>query len=75
MAVILAKAYALRGGAVLSGGIEKFTDRDEIADWAYASADTVTTAGLISGMTPTTFVASSYTTRAQAVSVLKRLLD
>ena len=75
MAVVLAKAYALRGGAVLSGGIEKFADRDEIADWAYASVDTVTTAGLISGMTPTTFVASSYTTRAQAVSVLRRLLN
>lgn len=75
MAVILARAYALRGGTLLSGGIEKFTDKDEISNWAYAAVDTVTTAGLISGMTPTTFVAASHTTRAQAVSVLKRLLD
>ena len=75
MAVIIAKAYASLGGSVSKGGIEKFSDKNEIADWAYPYVDTVTTAGLISGMTPSTFVGSANTTRAQAASVIKRLLD
>lgn len=75
MAVIIAKAYVNLGGSASSGGIEKFTDKNEIADWAYPYVDTVTSAGLISGMTPSTFVGSANTTRAQAASVIKRLLD
>ena len=75
MAVIIAKAFAYRGKTAGSGGIEKFTDKGEISGWAYSYVDTVTTAGLISGMTPTTFVAGANTTRAQAASVIRRLLD
>lgn len=58
-----------------SGGIDKFTDKEMIAQWAYAAVDTVTSAGLIAGMTPDTFEASANTTRAQAVAVLRRFLD
>ena len=75
MAVIIAKAFAYRGKTAGSGGIEKFTDKGEISDWAYSYVDSVTTAGLISGMTPTTFVAGANTTRAQSASVIRRLLD
>ena len=43
--------------------------------WAKASVDVCTTAGLISGMTETTFEREKTATRAQATSILKRLLD
>lgn len=75
MAVILAKAYEMRGGEEATGGIDRFADKDEISDWAQSYVDTVTTAGLISGMTPSTFAGKNYTTRAQAAAVLKRLTD
>ena len=75
MAVIVAKAYAYAGKEAASGGIDKFTDKETIAQWAYESVDTVTSAGLIAGMTPDTFEASANTTRAQAVAVLRRFLD
>ena len=75
MAVILAKAYAFWGYAPKVGGIDKFSDKESIADWAYSSVDTAATAGLIFGLTQDTFGPYEYTTRAQAVSVLKRLLD
>ena len=75
MAVIVAKAYAYAGQEAASGGIDKFTDKEMIAQWAYAAVDTVTSAGLIAGMTPDTFEASANTTRAQAVAVLRRFLD
>ena len=75
IAVILSKAYAFRGYAPKTGGIDRFSDKESIADWAYSSVDTAATAGLIFGLTQDTFGPSEYTTRAQAVSVLKRLLD
>ena len=74
MAVIIAKAYQFRGGAVVKGGLDKFADKNEISDWAQDSVDLVTSAGLVSGMTPTTFVAKANATRAQAASLLRRLL-
>ncbi len=75
MAVIIAKAYAFRGGKAAAGSIGKFADIADISDWARSYVDTVTSAGLISGMTEDTFVPQDNATRAQAVSLLKRLLD
>ena len=75
MAVIIAKAYAFKGGVPKSGAIEMFADRDEISEWAYGYVDTAAAIGILKGMTPTTFVAAANTTRAEATSVLKRLLD
>ena len=75
MAVIIAKAYALCGGeAGESGAIDRFSDKDQIASWAQASVDMVTGAGLISGMTPSTFGGQNFTTRAQAAAVIRRML-
>lgn len=75
MAVIVAKAYALCGGETgESGAIDRFSDKDQIASWAQASVDIVTGAGLISGMTPSTFSGQNFTTRAQAAAVIRRML-
>lgn len=75
MAVIMVKAYAFLEKSAGRGGIGKFTDRETIANWAYAYVDEAMSAGLISGMTEETFAPLENTTRAQATSVMKRLLD
>ena len=75
MAVILVKSYNFLEKSASRGGIDKFADRENISDWAYEYVDEATTAGLISGMTEDTFAPAENTTRAQAASVIKRLLD
>ena len=75
MAVILCKAYGFLEKTAGRGGIERFSDKDTISEWAYAFVDEATTAGLISGMTADTFAPLENTTRAQAASVIKRLLE
>ena len=75
MAVVISNAYAYLGFKGGNGGIDKFTDKGQVPGWAKASVDVCTTAGLISGMTETTFEGEKTATRAQATSILKRLLD
>ena len=76
MAVIVVKAGTLLGKALEErGGNDRFVDKDDIASWANESVDIAASNGLISGMTPDRFAPHENTTRAQAVSVIKRLLD
>ena len=74
MAVVIAKAYQYRDGEAASGSIGKFSDIDQISDWAVTSVDTATSAGLIAGMTADTFAPQEYTTRAQTAVIISRLL-
>ncbi|WP_173220626.1 S-layer homology domain-containing protein [Paenibacillus alba] len=77
MAVMVAKALSAAGLTVDSSDelLNKFTDNSQISDWAKASVAQSVKAGIISGMTDTTFVASANASRAQAVVMLKRLLQ
>ena len=75
MAVIIVNAYSYLEGKGANGGIDNFTDKAEIADWAKAAVDTASSVGLISGMGDGTFAPSANATRAQAASIVKRLLD
>ena len=75
MAVIIVNAYSYLEKAGTNGGIDKFTDKAEIADWAKAAVDTASSVGLISGMGDGTFAPEANATRAQAASIVKRLLD
>ena len=75
MAVILCKAYAFLEKSAGRGEIDRFSDKDTISAWAYDYVDEATTAGLISGMTADTFAPAENTTRAQAASVIRRLLE
>ena len=75
MAVILGKVYDFLGKSAGRGGIDRFTDKDAISEWAYVYVDKAATVGLISGMTYDTFVPQENATRAQAASVIRRLLD
>ncbi len=76
MAVIIAKAYAYAGGTAHSlGTVERFTDKDDISDWAYSYVDTAASVGLIYGVTNETFEAQSTATRAQVAALVRRLYD
>ncbi|MDY6314108.1 MAG: S-layer homology domain-containing protein [Clostridia bacterium] len=75
MAVIIANAYSYLGKKGENGGIDKFADKAAIADWAKPAVDVCTSVGLISGMTDSTFEGDKTATRAQAASILRRLLD
>ncbi len=74
MAVIIVNAYSYLEGKGANGGIDKFTDKAKIADWAKAAVDTASSVGLISGMGDGTFAPNANATRAQAASIVRRLL-
>lgn len=77
MAVMVAKALSAAGKTVDSQAelLNKFNDNLEISVWAMSSVSQSVKAGIISGMTDTTFVPSANASRAQAVVMLKRLLQ
>lgn len=75
MAVIIVNAYTFLQKPEQSGTVDHFSDNAEIADWAKAAVGTASSVGLISGMGDGTFAPNANATRAQAVSILKRLLD
>ena len=75
MAVIIVNAYSYLGKAGANGGIDNFSDKAAIADWAKAAVDTASSVGLISGMGDGTFSPEANATRAQAASIVKRLLE
>ncbi len=74
MAVIIVNAYSYLGKAGANGGIEAFTDKNDIADWAKSSVDVASSVGLISGMGDGSFAPFANATRAQAASLLSRLV-
>ncbi len=74
MAVIIVNAYSYLEKQGANGGIDNFTDKAKIADWAKAAVDTASSVGLISGMGDGTFSPSANATRAQAASIVRRLL-
>ena len=55
--------------------IAKFTDKDKIADWAQKPVATAVQVGIIQGMTDSSFAPTENCTRAQAVVMIKRLLE
>ena len=76
MSVILAKAYDNLGLAEgTADGIAQFRDQDKIAGWAVPYVDSLVRATLIYGKDNNAFDPQGYTTRAEAASILKRLLD
>ena len=75
MAVIIVKAYLFQGGQSQRNGLEQFIDQEDISSWARDYVDQAVGAGLIYGMTSNTFVPAENATRAQAASLLKRLIN
>jgi len=55
--------------------LDAFADRSAIADWAQEAAVQALDAGIIQGMTASTFAPKDTATRAQSAVMLKRLLQ
>ncbi|MDY4976098.1 MAG: S-layer homology domain-containing protein, partial [Clostridia bacterium] len=75
MAVIIVKAYQLRGGKAATGQISRFADGDQVSSWATEAVDQAVSVGLMSGMTYDRFAPGDNATRAQVASLIKRLLE
>ncbi|WP_157264911.1 S-layer homology domain-containing protein [Paenibacillus oryzisoli] len=77
MAVMVAKALSAAGKTVEGQAelLNKFNDNAAISSWAKTSVSQSVKAGIISGMTDSTFVPTANASRAQAVVMLKRLLQ
>ena len=75
MAVIIANAYSFLKKDAQTGAAEKFADKSEFPDWAAEAVDACVSAGLLSGMTDNTFEGLSDTTRAQAATVILKLIS
>ena len=74
MAVVISNAYSFLKKEAQTGAAEKFADKSEFPDWAADSVDACVSAGLLSGMTETAFEGLSDTTRAQAATVILKLI-
>ena len=59
----------------VEGTLKKFTDRNQIADWARESMAIAVEKGLISGMTSTTMEPGANTTRAQSAVIIYRFYN
>ncbi len=79
MAVIIAKAYAYYSGRSLDSIVTtmeiRFTDEGEISDWARRNVIIANALGLINGNPDKSFNPKGNATRAQAISVIKRLME
>lgn len=78
MAVMVARAISAAGTkptASSSDALAKFNDKASISSWAQVAVAQSVDAKIISGMTATTFVPTANASRAQAVVMLKRLLQ
>ncbi len=79
MASMMVRAYAYATGKkpeelYTATGI-KYKDEEAASDWAISSIRSAGAIGLMSGNPDGSFVPQQYATRAQAVSVIKRLLE
>lgn len=80
MAVMIARAITASGVSTNAAGesdgsLAVFTDQASISSWAKSAVAQAVKAEIITGMTEETFVPSAKATRAQAVVMLKRLMQ
>lgn len=79
MAVMIARVVELAKGERLppaaDQALAKFKDRDGISDWAQAATAQATTAGIVQGTADGRFEPSAQASRAEAATILKRMLQ
>ncbi len=76
MAKMIIEAYKLQKNEGLEqAGIEEYSDKNDISDWAVDYIKTSKALGFINGLTETKFAPKATASRAQAVVIIKRLLD
>ena len=74
MAVILMRVYRINKEYTSQGNL-KFADRSDISSWAQEAVNSSCELGLVKGMENGVFSPSLNTTRAQAATVFKRVLE
>lgn len=79
MAVLTARAMAFAGNdAAGVGGTErlliKYADRESISSWSRGAVAALSDAGIVQGMTESSFQPAALASRAQAAVILKRML-
>ncbi|MHA7964422.1 cadherin-like beta sandwich domain-containing protein [Paenibacillus sp. CAU 1782] len=72
MAVMIARALSLPNQATVSAG---FADDSSIPEWAKSSVHILKEQGILSGRGGNRFDPSAFTTRAEAITLILRLLD
>jgi|GEM_PF-7116359 len=76
MVKMIVKAYNIKKGSISNkDNDEQFADNSEISDWARVSVQEAKAIGLIKGMPDNRFLPKQGTTRAQAASVIIRLIN
>lgn len=77
MAAMIVRAMSLGGKEIQADVqvLEKFADRSSISGWSKDAAAQALTAGIIQGITDSTFAPQENATRAQAAVMLKRTLQ
>ncbi|MDQ8737268.1 pectinesterase family protein [Paenibacillus sp. LHD-38] len=77
MVVMIARAAAFAGqeNGTASPVSQSFSDYGDISDWAKDSVDWAAQAGLVNGLGDGNFAPGYETTRAQAVVIIKRMLQ
>ncbi|OCT15206.1 hypothetical protein A8709_13975 [Paenibacillus pectinilyticus] len=76
MVTMMMRAYALlHADKVVASGALLFKDVDKVASWSLASVQAAASLQLINGRTADEFDPQGISTRAEAVTVLKRLLQ
>lgn len=74
MAVILMRVYRINQEYAAQGD-SKFADSEEVSSWAAEDVRSACELGLVQGMADGTFAPHLNTTRAQAATVFKRLIE
>ncbi|HEY0826897.1 MAG TPA: S-layer homology domain-containing protein, partial [Bacilli bacterium] len=80
MAVMISKAIKFSGKQTIPSGTQdklllRFSDKDAISSWAKSAAAQCIDAGIISGLGDKSFAPSAKATRAQAVVMVKHMLE
>ncbi|RXJ01686.1 lactocepin [Anaerobacillus alkaliphilus] len=75
MAVMIVRAYEFKAkqSVTVEGELE-FTDKDNVASWATDAVHAANSLGIVNGKTSTTFAPKDLATRAEAATMLYRLI-
>ncbi|GLX66820.1 S-layer homology domain-containing protein [Paenibacillus glycanilyticus] len=74
MAIMAVKAFELASGSQLAAGDLNYKDAGKVSDWASDAVGKATGAGLLKGKPDGSFAPTGNVTRAEAATLLKRLL-
>ena len=75
MTKIIIEGYKKSATISLNGSIEKFIDKNQISDWAKDYVASAIELKFINGIGDDTFAPKQNATRAQAATIIKRLID